>query len=280
MSGTLYLVATPIGNLEDITIRALNILSEVDLIACEDTRRTIKLLNHFDIKTPLISYHQHNENSRSSELLEKISSGNNVALVSDAGTPSISDPGLIIVKDAIAKGINVTSIPGPTAMIAALIVSGLDTNAFSFFGFLPEKNKDRNEKLEYIKNLTETLIFYVSPHSYKKDMNEFNKYLGSERNVVIAREITKIHETIVRGKLGDKDILEYNPRGEICIVIEGAECFIQSTENPLCELSVEKHLGFYLDQGLKRNNAMREVGNDRGLSKNEVYELILKEKKG
>ncbi len=280
MSGTLYLVSTPIGNLEDITIRALKVLSEVDLVACEDTRRTIKLLNHYDIKTTLISYHQHNEISRSKELINKIREGSSIALVSDAGTPSISDPGLVIVQEAISNSIEITSIPGPSALISALIMSGLNTKEFSFFGFLPEKNKDREAKLDYIKNLTETLIFYISPHSYKKDISDLMNFFGINRNVAIAREITKIHETVLRGKLGDSNILEYNPRGEICIVVEGADSFKEHKSNPLCDLTLSEHLDFYMQQGLKRNDGMREVAKDRDITKNEVYNLILKEKKG
>src|SRR6056297_1289533 len=199
MKGKLYLVATPIGNLEDITMRALNILSEVSLIACEDTRRTIKLLNHYDINTSMVSYHKFNEVSKSDSLIEKIKKGQDVALVSDAGTPAISDPGLIIVKEAIESGIDIIAIPGPTALISALIISGLETKEFSFFGFLPDKVKSREEKLEYVKKLTQTLIFYVSPHGFKKDIKDLCNYLGKNRKVVIAREITKIHETVLRG---------------------------------------------------------------------------------
>ncbi|MFP4456141.1 MAG: 16S rRNA (cytidine(1402)-2'-O)-methyltransferase [Clostridia bacterium] len=280
MRGKLYLVATPIGNLDDITMRALKKLAEVDLIACEDTRRTIKLLNYYNINTPLVSYHKFNEKTQSKTLIDRIESGENIAIVSDAGTPIISDPGLVIVRKAIESKIDVVAIPGATALISSLIVSGLESSEFSFFGFLPDKTKVRKEKLEYIKKLTQTLIFYVSPHDYSKDIKDLCDYLGHNRKVSIAREITKMHEEVIRGSLGEKEILEYQPRGEICVVVEGADTFIEEINNPLCDVSISEHLDFYIGQGMKRNNAMREVAQDRDISKNNVYELILKEKKG
>jgi 16S rRNA (cytidine1402-2'-O)-methyltransferase len=279
MSGTLYLVATPIGNLEDITFRAVNVLKEVDIIACEDTRHTIKLCNHYNIKNKLVSYHEHNEVSMSESLIKELIDGKNVAIVSDAGTPAISDPGAVIVKQAIEQDINISPIPGPSAFVAALISSGLDTTKFTFFGFLSKRSKDRASQLESIAKFMTTVILYISPHSYKNDISDLYKYLGS-RKIVVAREVTKIYETFLRGELGADIIQNYEPRGEICVVIEGSREEIKNEDNPLLEVSIGEHLEFYLNQGVSRNKAMRLVAKERKLSKNEVYDLILNEKKG
>ena len=199
MNGKLYIVATPIGNLEDITLRALRILKEVDLIAAEDTRQTLKILNHFEIAKPLISYHRHNEEIKSEILIEKLKNGENIALVSDAGTPGICDPGEEVIKRAIEEGIEVIPIPGACAMVNALIASGIDTKEFNFLGFLPLNKKLRNNKLSEIKNSNKTLIIYEAPHKLKATLNDLKEIL-QDRKIVLAREITKIHEEFLRGE--------------------------------------------------------------------------------
>ncbi len=277
--GTLYLVATPIGNLEDITLRAINVLKAVEVIACEDTRRTIKLCNHYDVKAKLTSYHEHNEHTKSDNLVKMLLAGKDIALVSDAGTPAISDPGTILVKKAIENNIKISPVPGPSAFVAALIASGLPTSKFMFYGFLSKKNKEREQELEEISHFRETIILYISPHSYKDDIIDLFNKLGNRR-VVIARELTKIYEEFIRGNLNDSMIKDYQPKGEMCLVIEGSHESIKYETNPLCDLRISEHLSFYADQDFNRNEAMKMVAKDRGLSKNEVYKLVLKEKKG
>ena len=273
MSGKLYLVATPIGNLEDITLRALRILKEVDIIAAEDTRNTLKLLNHFEIKKPLISNHRHNEDDREDVLINKLKEGKNIAVVSDAGTPGISDPGEVIVKKAIEENIQVIPIPGACAAINALIASGLDTKEFTFFGFLPLNKKLRKEKLEEIKNESKTSIIYEAPHKIKDSLKDLKMVIGN-RKVVLAREITKIHEEFIRGNIDDIIDKCDDLKGEMILLIEGGEKEI--LENVLNNLSLEEHYNVYEKQGLDKKEIIKKIAKDRGVNKNEIYKYFIK----
>ena len=252
MNGKLYLVATPIGNLEDMTLRAIRILKEVDFIAAEDTRNTLKLLNHFEIKKPLISNHRHNEEEREEYLINKLKEGKDIAIVSDAGTPGISDPGEVIVKRAVEENIEVIPIPGACAAVNALIASGLDTKEFVFMGFLPLNKKLRKEKLEEIK---ETL----------KDL----KQIIEERKVVLAREITKIHEEFIRGNIDEIIQKSEQLKGEMILLIEGN--MDENEENILNNLSLEEHYKIYEKQGLEKKEIIKKIAKDRGVNKNEIY---------
>lgn len=273
-TGKLYMVPTPIGNLKDITLRALEILKEVDYIAAEDTRQTLKLLNHFEIKKPLISYHMHNENSRGEDLIDKLKQGNNIALVSDAGTPGISDPGSIVVKRCIEEKIAFEVLPGATAVTTALVYSGLDTSTFLFRGFIPRENKDRAVLANELKDRKETLIFYEAPHRIL-DSLEFLKSNFGNRTIALCRELTKLHEEILRMSLEDA-IDHYKktaPRGEYVLVLEGkSEEEIANEERALWEhLTIEQHISKYIDDGLSKKDAIKRVAKDRGLPKSEVY---------
>ena len=268
MSGKLYLVATPIGNLEDMTLRAIKILKEVELIAAEDTRNTLKLLNHFEIKKPLVSYHRHNEEIKVDYLIEKLRNGESIAVVSDAGTPGISDPGEVIVKEAIKNDIEVIPIPGACAAINALIASGLDTKEFTFMGFLPINKKLRKEKLKEIENETKTIIIYEAPHKLKNTLEDLKDSLEN-RAVVLAREITKIHEEFIRGNIEEIISKSENLKGEMIILIEGAE--FKEKEIELNELSLDEHFEFYKNQGLDKKEIIKKIAKDRGVSKNEIY---------
>ena len=250
MNGKLYIVATPIGNLEDITIRALNILKEVDLIAAEDTRHTLKLLNHYEITKPLISYHRHNEDKKKEVLIEKLKNGENIAIVSDAGTPGICDPGEEVIKQAIEENIEVIPIPGACAFVNALICSGIDTKEFTFLGFLPINKKLRKEKLEEIKKETKTTILYEAPHKLKTTLEDLGEILG-DRQIAIARELTKIHEEFIRGTIEEIIRKTENLKGEFVIIIEGTSIKTE-VENELNELSLEEHYKFYEKQGLDK----------------------------
>ena len=273
MSGKLYLVATPIGNLEDITLRALRILKEVDIIAAEDTRNTLKLLNHFEIKKPLISNHRHNEDDREDVLINKLKEGKNIAVVSDAGTPGISDPGEVIVKKAIEENIEVIPIPGACAAINALIASGLDTKEFTFFGFLPLNKKLRKEKLEEIKNESKTSIIYEAPHKIKDSLKDLKTVIGN-RKVVLAREITKIHEEFIRGNIDDVIDKCDDLKVEMILLIDGGEKEI--LENVLNNLSLEEHYNVYEKQGLDKKEIIKKIAKDRGVNKNEIYKYFIK----
>ena len=268
MSGKLYLVATPIGNLEDITLRAIRVLKEVDLIAAEDTRNSLKLLNHFEIKKPLISYHRHNEEIRVDNLIEKLKQGENIAVISDAGTPGISDPGEVIAKEAIKNDIEVIPIPGACAAINALIASGLNTTEFTFYGFLPLNKKLRKEKLDEIKNETKTCIIYEAPHKLKNTLQDL-KVILENRKVVLAREITKIHEEFIRGYIDDIISKSGNLKGEMIILIEGAKK--QEEQCSLNNLSLEEHYEYYQKQGLDKKEIIKNIAKDRGVNKNEIY---------
>ena len=269
MFGKLYIVATPIGNLEDITLRALRILKEVDLIAAEDTRQTLKLLNHYEINKTLISYHRHNEDVKSEILIEKLKNGENIALVSDAGTPGICDPGEEVIKKAIDEKIEVIPIPGACAMINALICSGISTKEFEFLGFLPLNKKTRKEKLNEIKNANKTIIIYEAPHKMKSTLEDLKEILGG-RNIVLARELTKIHEEFIRKNIDNLLNEIDNLKGEMILIIE-KNSEIESEENKLNILSLEEHYKFYENKGLNKKEIIKQVAKDRNLNKNEVY---------
>jgi 16S rRNA (cytidine1402-2'-O)-methyltransferase len=274
--GTLYLVGTPIGNLEDITYRAVRTLSEVDLIAAEDTRHSLKLLNHLNIRKPLISYHDNNRISRAKELVEKLKDGQDIALISDAGMPGISDPGEELVALAISQGINVTAVPGCSASVTALVLSGLPTGRFAFEGFLPQKHKERIKFLETIKYEDRTIIFYEGPHRVKETLDDIFAVFGDRRCSVL-RELTKLHEESIRGTL--KEAIDHfavnEPRGEFAIVVEGSQKKASDCPKPdLLSLTVEEHVYYYMEQGYERMDAMKLAAKDRGLSKRDVYGLI------
>ena len=275
MSGTLYLVATPIGNLEDITFRAIRILKEVDLIAAEDTRQTLKLLNHYEINKPLISYHRHNEEVKQEVLIQKLKEGQNIALVSDAGTPVISDPGEVIVKEALKENIKVIPIPGACALINAVIASGLDTKEFSFFGFLSLNKKLRKEKLQEIKKENKTIILYEAPHKLTSTLKDLSEILEN-RKIVVARELTKIHEEFLSGTASE--ILENykEPKGEHIILIEGSNIKEETEEQKtIKEMTIEEHYKYYEKQGFTKNEIIKKIAKDKGVNKNEIYQLFI-----
>ena len=269
--GTLYIVATPIGNLKDITLRALETLKSVDVIAAEDTRHTLKLLNHFEISKLLISYHKHNEETKTNTLIEKLKKGENIALVSDAGTPGICDPGEQIVKQAIEEEIKVIPIPGAVAFVQALIGSGLNTTEFTFLGFLPMNKKNRKNKLEEIKQSTKTTIIYEAPHKIKETLKDLEKIIEN-RKIVIARELTKIHEEFIKEDI--HKILENveNLKGEMVILIEGSK---KEEENIFEKMSIEEHYKYYEKQGLEKKEIIKKIAKDRNVPKNEIYKLFV-----
>ena len=269
MNGKLYVVATPIGNLEDITIRALNVLKEVDLIAAEDTRHTLKLLNHYEISKPLISYHRHNEETKKNILIEKITSGENIALVSDAGTPGICDPGEEVIKEAIENNIEIIPIPGACAFVNALICSGINTKEFTFIGFLPLNKKLRKQKLNEIMETNKTLIMYEAPHKLKTTMQDLKTVLGN-RKIVLARELTKIHEEFIRGTVDELLTKVDELKGEFVIIIEGT-LHTDEAKNEINNLSLEDHYKFYEKQGLENKEIIKRIAKDRDVRKNEIY---------
>lgn len=272
--GNLYIIATPIGNLEDITLRSIRILKEVDLIAAEDTRHTLKLLNHLEISKPLISYHRHNEEIRTEELIKELKTGKNIGLVSDAGTPGICDPGEEIIKKCIEESIKVVPIPGACAMINALITSGISTKEFIFLGFLPLNKKSRKEKLEEIKNANKTIILYEAPHKLKNTLNDLSDILQS-REVVLARELTKIHEEYIRGTV--KELMEKtdNLKGEMILIIEKNNKDNEEELNSLNNLTLEEHYNFYEKRGLNKKEIIKKIAKDRNVSKNEIYQYFI-----
>jgi len=281
MAGTLYLVATPIGNLEDITLRALRILREVDLIAAEDTRQTIKLLNHYEIKNKLVSYHEHNKMEKGQDLVSRLLDGQNIALVSDAGCPGISDPGEELIRLAVEKGINVTMVPGPAAVIAGVVLSGLPSGRFSFEGFLPVNKRARGERLREIKEHTQTLVFYEAPHKLIHTLRDLKEAFGNRR-IALARELTKVHEEVIRCTL-DEAIRKYEnetPKGEYVLILEGEnrELLLEEKKSSWRDISLEEHLKIYTDGGIDRKEAIKKVAEDRGLSKREVYNSLLDKK--
>lgn len=272
----LYLVSTPIGNLEDITLRALNVLKSVDLIACEDTRHTRRLLDHFGIRKPTVSYHEHNEQARTEELVQRLLSGSSVAIVSDAGTPGISDPAYRIVLAAIEHGIVVTPIPGAVAAIAGLIASGLPTDSFLFAGFLPPKKMARRSRLEELKAERATLIFYEAPHRIRETLADALEVLG-DRQASLARELTKLHEQFLRGTLSEiaAHFDDTQPRGEMTLVIAGNE---KDNSLPVETSSISEQVERLMLGGLIRNDAIKQAAKSRGLSKRDAYQLMLNEK--
>ena len=274
MKGNLYIVATPIGNLEDITLRAINVLKSVDLIIAEDTRHSLKLLNHLEITKPLISYHRHNEEDKTENILKKIEEGKNIALISDAGTPVISDPGEFIVKEAIEREINVVSIPGACAIITALMSAGVNTRNFTFYGFLSLNKKLRIKELEKIKENNNTIILYEAPHKIKNTIQDLEYYVGN-RKIVVARELTKIHEEFIRGRIQEiKDKLE-KPKGEYVIIIDENENIDEDEENELNKLTIEEHYKYYEKMGLEKKAIIKKIAKDRQVTKNEIYKQFI-----
>ena len=277
MAGKLYLCATPIGNLDDITLRVLNTLKEVDLIAAEDTRHSIKLLNHFHIKTPMTSYHEFNKVEKAGYLVEKMRDGMNVALITDAGTPGISDPGEELVKQCYEAGIELTSLPGPVACITALTMSGMGTRRFAFEAFLPSDKKEKQRILEELENETRTIIFYEAPHRLLRTLADLLDTLG-DRRISICRELTKKYETVFRTTFSEA-LAFYEteePRGECVIVVEGKKIEeIQREKEQIWEsVPVEEHMKKYLSEGMGRKEAMKQVAKDRGVSKRDIYQYL------
>lgn len=279
MAGMLYLCATPIGNLEDITFRVVRILNEVDLIAAEDTRNSIKLLNHFEIKTPMTSYHEFNKYDKAKELVAKMQAGKNIALITDAGTPGISDPGEELVRQCHEAGVTVTSLPGPAACITALTLSGLPTRRFCFEAFLPADKKERRVILDELVNETRTIIVYEAPHHLIKTLEALLEALG-DRRITVCRELTKRHETaFLTTFTGALEHYRANePKGECVIVIEGRDRreMIEESRQEWQQLSMEEHMEIYLSQGIDKKEAMKKVAKDRGISKRDVYQEIMK----
>ena len=278
MAGRLYLCATPIGNLEDITFRAVRTLKEVDVIAAEDTRNSIKLLNHFEIKTPLTSYHEFNKYDKAKVLVNRILGGENVALITDAGTPGISDPGEELVRQCYEAGVEVTSLPGAAACITALTLSGLSTRRFVFEAFLPNDKKEKAAILEGLRSETRTIILYEAPHRLKKTITELVPILGN-RKLTVVKELTKLHENVFLTTL--EEALDYyqenEPRGEFVLVIEGKklEEIKKEKEAFFQEMDVNEHMKIYLDKGVDKKEAMKAVAVDRGIPKREVYKMLL-----
>lgn len=278
MAGTLYLCATPIGNLEDITFRVIRTLKEVDLIAAEDTRHSIKLLNHFEIKTPMTSYHEFNKIEKAKYLVTQLLNGVNIAVITDAGTPGISDPGEELVRQAHEAGITVTSLPGPAACITALTMSGLSTRRFAFEAFLPSDKKEKQIILEELKTETRTMILYEAPHRLLRTLKELLEALG-DRKITICRELTKKHETAFLTTL-EAAIEHYEvqePKGECVIVIEGLSYaeIKEQKQKEWEEMTIEEHMDYYLSQGKDKKEAMKLVANDRGVSKRDIYQHLL-----
>ncbi|MBU3113141.1 16S rRNA (cytidine(1402)-2'-O)-methyltransferase [Clostridium lacusfryxellense] len=278
MAGILYLVPTPIGNLKDITLRALEVLESVDLIAAEDTRQSLKLLSHFNIRKTLISYHQHNEQGRSQNIIDQIKEGKNIAIISDAGSPGISDPGSVIVAKCIQQGVEFVVLPGATAITTALVYSGMDTTKFIFRGFLPRENKDRKPIIDDLIDRSETLIFYEAPHRLLNTLEFLKENLGN-RKISMCRELTKLYEEIIRLTL--EEAVEYykqnSPRGEYVLVIEGKskEDIDKDERAKWDSLTIEEHIIRYMDDGISKKDAMKKVAKDRDLPKSEIYKHSL-----
>ena len=280
MAGKLYLCATPIGNLSDITFRAVDTLKSVDLIAAEDTRHTMILLNHYDIKTKMTSYHEHNKYEKAEELLGLLLEGKNIALITDAGTPSISDPGEVLVRRCHEDGVPVTSLPGACALVTALSVSGFPSRRFVFEGFLPQETKERKEVLASLKGERRTVILYEAPHRLVKTLSQLQEVLG-DRRICICRELTKIHEEAVWTTLPEAVAFwtENEPRGEYVLVLEGLSEEEKAAEEEArwSKMSLQEHLQYYLDQGIEKKEAMKRMAADRGMSRREIYQGLLEE---
>ena len=278
MAGKLYLCATPIGNLEDMTYRVVRTLGEVDLIAAEDTRNSIKLLNHFEIKTPMTSYHEYNKIEKGKKLVEKLQEGMSIALITDAGTPGISDPGEELVKMCYEAGIEVTSLPGAAACITALTLSGLSTRRFAFEAFLPTDKKEKQAVLKELENETRTIILYEAPHRLVRTLQELLESLGNRR-ITICRELTKKHETAFQTTLEEAISYyeEHEPKGECVLVLEGKSREELKAEEVAKweEMSIEEHMDYYMSQGIGKKDAMKMVAKDRGIGKRDVYQQLL-----
>lgn len=278
MTGTLYLCATPIGNLRDMTPRVIETLREADVIAAEDTRNSIKLLNHFEIKTPMTSYHEYNKIEKAEQLVSQLLSGKNIALITDAGTPAISDPGEVLVMKCQEAGVPVTSLPGCCACITALTLSGLPTRRFCFEGFLPADKKEKKFILEELRNETRTIIMYEAPHHLKRTLKELYEILG-QRRMTLCRELTKKFETVFPTTL--EEALTYyeenEPKGEYVLVVEGKSRreLLESEQAKWEDMSIEEHMNFYEEQGIDRKSAMKLVAADRGVSKRDIYQALL-----
>jgi 16S rRNA (cytidine1402-2'-O)-methyltransferase len=276
--GTLYLCPTPLGNLEDMSFRAVRVLKEAAAVAAEDTRHTIKLLNHFDIHVPLISYHEHNKAERGPEIVRRLLQGETIALVSDAGMPGISDPGVDLVRLAIEQNIPVVPLPGPNAALTALIASGLDTTLFTFVGFLPKTNKHRRELLAKLARHPYTLVFYESPHRLKATLEEIKSALG-DRQAVAARELTKKFEEFVRGTLGSISLHfnEHQPRGEFTLIVAGIsdDEVVAAEADSFAGLDVIQAVQMLIERGINKKDAIREVASQKGLPKRQVYQAVL-----
>lgn len=276
--GKLYLCATPIGNLEDMPVRAIRVMKEADLIAAEDTRNSIKLINHFEINTPMTSYHEYNKVEKAKLLVDKMLSGQTVALITDAGTPGISDPGEELVKQSIANGIEVISVPGPAACINALIISGLPTRRFTFEAFLPAEKSERSRILAELEKETRTIIMYEAPHRLVKTLCELISVLGENRRIAVCKELTKKHESVYRGtiKTAADYYTENEPRGEYVLVIEGKnyEDIVRENREEWLTMCIPDHMRYYMEQGVNEKEAMKKVAKDRGVSKREIYQEI------
>lgn len=273
MNGKIYLVATPIGNLEDMTFRAIKVLKEVDVIAAEDTRHTLKLLNYYEISKPLISYHRHNEDIKTDFLIQKVLNGENIAIVTDAGTPGISDPGEEIVKEAIKNNIDIIPIPGACALINAIIASGLNTKQFTFYGFLPLNKKLRKKSFEKIKKENKTIIIYEAPHKINKTLNDILENIG-DINCVIAKELTKIHEEFFRGKISEIINVLNEPKGEYIILLD----LNKEDEEENCEIenmTEEEQYEFYEKQGLSKKEIIKTIAKNKNVNKNEIYQMFI-----
>ncbi len=274
--GQLYITATPIGNLGDMSPRAVEVLRTADLIAAEDTRNSIKLLNHFDIKTPMTSYHEYNRFDKADELVSRMLKGEDVAVITDAGTPCISDPGEVLVQKCIEAGINVTSVPGPSAVITALTLSGFSVRRFVFEGFLPPKQKkrDRRAVIERIKDETGTIVLYEAPHRLNETLKELAEVFGASRRIAMCREMTKKHEEVIRTTIGEAT--KTSPKGEYVLVIEGKseETLDEERQAAYEDMSLEEHLAIYTDKGMDKKSAMKAVAADRGISKRDVYNAL------
>jgi 16S rRNA (cytidine1402-2'-O)-methyltransferase len=279
-AGILTLVATPIGNLGDFSPRAIEVLKSADLIAAEDTRNTLKLLNHFEIRTPMTAYHEYNRFDKADELVEQLLAGKNVACVTDAGMPGISDPGEVLVAKCAEAGITVTAVPGPSAGITALVLSGLPTRRYRFEGFLPSDKKEREAVLADVKNDSATLIFYEAPHRLEKTLEVLCEALGDRRTAIV-KELTKLHENVLRTSLSEalRHFREEEPRGEYVIVVEGRSFEEKEKEKEASwqELSIEEHLRMYEEQGMDRKEAMKRAAKDRGVGKREIYDAVMKD---
>lgn len=278
--GKLYLCATPIGNLEDMPVRAVRIMKEADVIAAEDTRNSVKLINHFEINTPMTSYHEFNKYDKAKVLVERMLKGETVALITDAGTPGISDPGEELVRQSIEADIEVISVPGPAACINALIISGLPTRRFTFEAFLPSEKKERAAVLSELEKETRTMIIYEAPHRLVKTLTELMSVLGEERRIAVCKELTKKHETVFRSTI--KEAADYyasnEPKGEYVLVIEGLDrdVIVREKQEEWQKMTVDEHMEYYIGQGIDKKEAMKMVAKDRGVTKREIYNLTMK----